>query len=43
VADAGQASAGKRALVTARQADVDAAARQLDALQGISGLSPSMR
>ena len=43
VADAGQASAGKRALVTARQADVDAAARQLDALQGIPGLSPSMR
>jgi hypothetical protein len=35
LADAVQASVEKRAVVTAKQAEVDAAGRQLDALQGI--------
>jgi hypothetical protein len=37
LADAVQASVEKRAVVTAKQAEVDAAGRQLDALQGIQG------
>jgi hypothetical protein len=37
LADAVQASMEKRAVVTAKQAEVDAAGKQLDALQGIQG------